>query len=556
MVAFLVHASAFACGGFFCSNTQPVDQTAERILFAQDPSTGEVETHVQIFYEGPSEDFAWVVPVPSVPEVFLSTDRLFTDLTATYEPRFPLRHEEVDWCTDPRGYGYGGSGYGGAYYSYADTGAYYSEPTVTVVDEERVGAYETVTLQAETSEGLIDWLQANDFDLPDDLEPALDPYVAGGSYFVAMRLAKEEEDGAIQPIGLRYVSAGISVPIQLTSIAASPDMRLEVYVLGEYRAVPESYLHVQINDAAIDWFGGGDNYEDTVGQAADEAGGHAFATDVVGASELPDDRWYDADYYNLGAVREATSPAEAIDAVQQQFVATAFLQSILETYVPPPTGVDAQTFYNNPDDYSLPPDYSWDPEGLADALDERIVTPLDRAGDLFDAYPTLTRLTSSLDAAEMTVDPVFVFNRDMDQFIPPEREATVRYLCGSGGIKQEADRELELPDGRVIDLPSIEWMQANGTTEYEYLAPLRQNAALIIEQTSGTEPPVVIVDNTEDQTELSTSSPASETGAVRTTRVEGEGCSCSTASPSGALLLGLTAVLARRRRRPASRARG
>ena len=41
--------------------------------------------------------------------------------------------------------------------------------------------------------------------------------------------------------------------------------------------------HVQINEAAIDWLNRGSNYSDVVSQAADEAGGRAFATDYAGS---------------------------------------------------------------------------------------------------------------------------------------------------------------------------------------------------------------------------------------------------------------------------------
>jgi hypothetical protein len=44
-----------------------------------------------------------------------------------------------------------------------------------------------------------------------------------------------------------------TIPIVPTSVAASPDMGLAVHVLGQSRAVPLNYLHVQVNEAAIDW---------------------------------------------------------------------------------------------------------------------------------------------------------------------------------------------------------------------------------------------------------------------------------------------------------------
>ncbi|MFT6377779.1 MAG: hypothetical protein ACJARS_004442, partial [bacterium] len=83
----LATTDASACGGFFCSQVD-VDQIGEQIVFGVDPGTGTVETHVQVAYQGSAEDFAWVVPVPEVPELFLSTDMLFQQLRQRTRPQF------------------------------------------------------------------------------------------------------------------------------------------------------------------------------------------------------------------------------------------------------------------------------------------------------------------------------------------------------------------------------------------------------------------------------------------------------------------------------------
>src|SRR5688572_18275891 len=57
---------ADACGGFFCSAVQPVNQAAEHIIFA-DNGDGTVTAVIEIMYEGPSENFSWLLPISSVP---------------------------------------------------------------------------------------------------------------------------------------------------------------------------------------------------------------------------------------------------------------------------------------------------------------------------------------------------------------------------------------------------------------------------------------------------------------------------------------------------------
>ena len=63
----LLPASALACGGFFCNQSQPVNQAAESIIFA-DNGDGTTTAVIQIQYQGPSKSFSWLLPISSVPK--------------------------------------------------------------------------------------------------------------------------------------------------------------------------------------------------------------------------------------------------------------------------------------------------------------------------------------------------------------------------------------------------------------------------------------------------------------------------------------------------------
>src|SRR5262245_11571312 len=75
LVGVSLPSEALACGGFFCSRV-PVDQSGENIVFGVDGRR--VEAHVQIQYQGAAEKFAWVVPVPSLPQLSIGSPVLFT----------------------------------------------------------------------------------------------------------------------------------------------------------------------------------------------------------------------------------------------------------------------------------------------------------------------------------------------------------------------------------------------------------------------------------------------------------------------------------------------
>ena len=48
-------------------------------------------------------------------------------------------------------------------------------------------------------------------------------------------------------------------------------MPIRIYVMADHRAVPDSYLHVEINEAAIDWIGGGANYAQVLSGGGDDS---------------------------------------------------------------------------------------------------------------------------------------------------------------------------------------------------------------------------------------------------------------------------------------------
>jgi MYXO-CTERM domain-containing protein len=536
---------AWACGGFFCGNV-PVDQQGEDILFAVDPEQNETTVHVQITYQGKADDFAWILPVPTEPELELSTDGLFRELGWRTQPRFNLHYEEIGECDHSSRYGYGDDD--DSVFPAADASTVVSSTGgVTVVSQSTVGPYETVTLQANTSQALLDWLGLNGFNLPPSLDPVLSPYIAEESYFVALKLRTGEEDvGALQPLALTYPGTGASIPIQLTSIAATPDMRLHVYVLGQHRAVPDSYLHVKINDLVVNWWEAGANYEQVITVAADEAGGQAFATDFAGPPAMEQVLWSEG-RYDLAALAASPDAYTFFNLLLQQgFVGDSQMLALFREFLPLPaalaqTGVSEQDFYNCLQCYSAYVDaIPFDPVAFAAAIDERVVTPMREAQELLDKHPSLTRLTSSVSPIEMTVDPTFVFNPDMAQTVSLDRSARLEMYCLAEPSWVDAPRALVLADGRKYELPPERWFDENNLTEYEYLQGLMDHYAIVIEDTSSSGEPVVLADWTDE---------AFAAAQAFNDRVSAlaQGCGCQTSGPGAWTLLVAGLVFLRRR---------
>ncbi|MBX2796599.1 MAG: DUF2330 domain-containing protein [Myxococcales bacterium] len=544
MVTALVGAwlapEALACGGLFCNSVQPVVQNAERIVFDIDRQTGVTDVHVQIFYEGPADEFAWIVPVPANPELFISSQAMFDALAVQTGPIFQRNVVEEGRCREVNvGFGAAEMGIAMADSAPSSPGGYSG---VDVVSQGQVGAFDTVVLKADSDEALLTFLQESGYDLPDALGPVLSPYIGFEAHFVALKLSKDQDTGDISPLGMRYPSDRAMIPIQLTSVAAADDMPLEVYVFSDRRAVPQSYLHVQINEAAIDWWTGGQNYSSVITQAADEAGGHAFATDYFGSPE-PFLQLYDFDVRQL---RAASTPTDWVRAVQRQGLPfnTQLINAVADI-VGAPAGADPAQVFWGPEEFTLMDPELFDADEATDELEERVLLGLMEAEDLFER-PLMTRMTSSLSAVEMTKDPIFVLNADLstaEHEVPQVRSADEVFECGANRRRGDARRRLVLSDGREILLPSTSWFAANEITEIEYIQDLGDTKAQIIEQLDGTGAGEILTDHTADFAALTDAHNA----AVR--QLLGCGCT-STGGGAGAILgVGLVALLAARRRR-------
>jgi len=563
MISFmgLLVSSSLACGGLFCqSSLLPVDQTAERVIFALDKQAQQVDVHVQIFYAGPASEFAWVVPVPAVPDVASSSDILFANLDYLTRPTFFVDTRYDGTCSDRY-----------PDYDYTDTvdtndtvvldTAVQRAPSVTVIATAQVGPYDQVTLQATDADALVSWLNDNGYLVPEAIAEKAAPYVAAGSYFVALKLQSDRSEGDIRPIRLRYAGTAASIPLVLTSVASAPDLRITPYVFSTSgRAVPTNYLHVQINEAAVDWLGYGGNYESVVTAAANEAGGQAFATEFAGTT-APMVGWFmPPGRYNTANLRTLHDPAAFVSAaiLVSGFPGDGTMMALLRQFIPMPpwltaTGLPETAFYNCLSCYAdAIAGQPFDPDALADALEDAFVRPLTEAEDLVRRFPRLTRLGSSMSADEMTRDPQFDVAEGLADVSNVHRAELV-YDCTVTGSFHTAPRTLALSDGTQIAVPS--WDAYEGPS---YLDQLDTPAAAVIEQLSVAQDPVVVVDNEVEiaadvveynESVLGTEGYAPEVvdGAVDEAAACG-GCESVGSGAAGWTALGLVGMLAIRRR--------
>lgn len=580
-------APALACGGTFCDGgplAMPVDQTGENILFVVED--GMVEAHIQIQYEGDAERFAWVLPLPAIPEALrVGSEPLFRNLLNGSVPSY-------GYATLCGGRTIAAVNGGGGIE--VDPSA--QRPTPLVVVTKVVGAFEVSILQGGTAQEVINWLDDNGYEQIPEAEPIFEEYVRQNHVFAALKLTSGAGINEIHPIVVRYRGTDPCVPLKLTRVAATENMGVRAFFLGEERYAPTNYKHVTLNPAAIDWSTFASNYVDVVSRAVDSpfADGQAFITEFAGSSTVVPRTGIYGSNWNAEAYVN-TDPVGLVTTLEQQgFMSCSaascvfnhpLIEPLLTKYLPPPEGVDPYAFYDCVACYANQIDLSqFDSVGFAADFSSRIVVPGRDANELLNRHPFLTRLFTTISPDEMTVDPLFhphgvepvsnfnQVNRALGDGASSAYQVTNDWIVelSADGSWPDFDGDMPAalrvdeyqPDGDVVDLvdfsDEIEAALEASNKKQDYVGlcqafgtpPGAAGAA----GDTGTQTTGLNPNGTTSSTATSGSGGSGPNDpATSASDASGGGCSCRVASPSptphASLALGLVGLWWSRRRR-------
>ena len=447
------------CGGFFCRPQQPVVQSAETIVFGVKQKENDdkvaVTMSVQIEYEGPTENFSWLLPVPAVPNVNVGTDVLFARLMEATNPTFELEikqdpleslsPEEV--CqSGPCARIFG-----------AESEDSDGDGSALVVDSGSAGPFDFVVIESPEgdNDAAFRWLNDNGFDQPEMAGPLINYYAVMGMKFVAVKLSKNNDAGDIQPIVLQYELDGdvlndalACVPIKLTAVAAAAALPVQVFLLGPHRAVPVNYLEAEMDLELVDWLGctGSANcflndHRARANAVFSQLQGKAFTTEFSGeTSTFANNVGLDID---LEAYRLLETPEEYFEALQRDNVPyTNQVHGIVSDYVHsmsvsrlqsgsfclgrsftfPPFGTQVcvggsplpPTVTQSPNDTVVEAEAVFDAVGLTEKLDKDIYQVLQQDEEWLLSHSTLTRMYGNFAGPDdMTKDPFFAFRSDL-----------------------------------------------------------------------------------------------------------------------------------------------
>ena len=230
-------AAAF-CGFFVAQADAKLFNESSQVVLARDEDRTVVTMSND--YEGPVEEFAIVVPVPTVLEkdqVHIGDARLIDRIDQFSAPRLVEYHDPSP-CPDPYAKDESRATWGNVKMSYRNGAigvAASAPPAVTIEARYTVGEYDILILSARESSGLQTWLADNGYRVPAGAARVLDVYIRQGlKFFVArVNLGEQRKLGMtrLRPIQIAYESPRFMLPIRLGLANAKGTQELFVYTL-------------------------------------------------------------------------------------------------------------------------------------------------------------------------------------------------------------------------------------------------------------------------------------------------------------------------------------
>ena len=190
-------------------------------------------------YQGEVQDFALVVPVPTViqqEQVNVAEPTIIDRLDAFSAPRL-VEYFDEDPC-DQLLYGFADAELSTLSVLEAPVDNFVPSGTalgVTIEAAFSVGEYDILILSAEESNGLETWLRQNDYQIPSGASEVLGAYIRQGMKFFVAKVNLEEFDQSgyqkLRPLQIAYESPRFMLPIRLGMVNAQGPQDLVVYLL-------------------------------------------------------------------------------------------------------------------------------------------------------------------------------------------------------------------------------------------------------------------------------------------------------------------------------------
>ena len=211
---------------------------------------GEETLHLQSSYSGPTSDFAWVIPLPSIPEVERSDWEVFKELEKATRP-----HLEVLVGMRYKSYGCGCSAAPmGSEVRSIETG-------VRELQSMDIGDLHVDVVSAQEAGGFLRWLRNHEYSIPAKAEPVLQKYIRKEFYFVVAKIRKTsvydefvtpKMSGGLTPLALRFKTDKPFFPLEISTISSAAENEILLLTAAEHRLEPISMGFTELTQGDIE----------------------------------------------------------------------------------------------------------------------------------------------------------------------------------------------------------------------------------------------------------------------------------------------------------------
>src|ERR1035438_5092874 len=136
----------FVAPKFVWDKHKDIAEPTQKAILVYD--AGREDLILQVKYEGPVDEFGWLIPVPNLPTVQKGSMKCFYELS-----QYTQRHFETEWQhskSESADLAIPAAGGRGA-----------PEPPVKVIEIKTIGAYEIAVLSTKDPSALTKWLETN-----------------------------------------------------------------------------------------------------------------------------------------------------------------------------------------------------------------------------------------------------------------------------------------------------------------------------------------------------------------------------------------------------------
>ncbi|MCR9270912.1 MAG: DUF2330 domain-containing protein [Henriciella sp.] len=226
-------ASAF-CGFYVAKADTDLFNDASKVVLVRDDERTVITMASD--YRGEVSEFAMVIPVVDIPEreqINVANPGLVDHLDEYTAPRLVeyydenpcdlrrYRMESVAMSAPPE------------MAMMEDAEMAPEDLGVTIEAEYEVGEYDILILSAEESDGLITWLNQENYRIPDGAEEVVGAYLKRGMKFFVAKVNLERHDGSamLRPIQVAYEDEDFMLPIRLGTVNADGKQELFVFAI-------------------------------------------------------------------------------------------------------------------------------------------------------------------------------------------------------------------------------------------------------------------------------------------------------------------------------------